>query len=342
MNQLITQEANTDVVVNAPRAIVPVLPTINVPPTLRYINALKAQSSKKTMSNTLDLFTRELCAFYNENSPEATQELLIDSHVELPWSIVDDYSVSMTLNRLNAKGLHSNRVNTYISAIKRSADFAYNMKLISSDVLMSIKAIKPDSAFRVKKGRPLEKEEVKTLFYPNPSSATELRDNALFALLTGCGLRCSEMMTVSLDDFFEKKGERWLSVIGKGNKQRHIPISDDTYHHIQAWKRLRQSFPLDGRTLIVRIFRGGHLADMPLTSRTSVYNIVRTRCSKALNFPISPHDLRRTLATILFHSNVDISIIQDLLGHSNVEVTKRYITKDPQIFTDAMKNVKLR
>jgi site-specific recombinase XerC len=341
MNEM-TSTANSPDLALSPRAIVPSVAPVNVPPTLRYINALKAESSKKTMSNTLNLFVRELCSFYNENRPQNSQALSIDSHVDLPWSIVDDYSVSMTLNRLTANGLNSSRINTYISAVKRSADYAFSMNLISSNTLMAIKAIKPDTAYRVRKGRPLEQDQVKVLFHPSPTTPSEYRDNALFALLTGCGLRCSEMMAVTIDDFYEDKGGVWLSVIGKGNKQRIIPITEDTNYHIQSWLNLRKTFPLEERTLIVRVYRGGNISDSPLQSRTSVYKIVRDRCLNILNFPISPHDLRRTLATILFHHGVEVTVIQDILGHANVEVTQRYITKDPAVFTQAMQHVQLR
>ncbi|WP_390241048.1 tyrosine-type recombinase/integrase [Vibrio sp. R78045] len=318
----------------------PVLKTevINTPPTLRYINNLRSKSSRVTMGYTLDCFARELNSFYLSNDVN----LAIHKHIDISWPHIDNYAISMTLNRMHESGISAVRLNTYLTAIKQSAVFACDLDLISTKELMRIKEIKALKGSRLFKGRPLNIEEVSMLFVVDAPTPTQLRNNAMFAILTGCGLRCSELMELSVSSLLEESGEYSLKVLGKNDKERLVPLSDDVYFHLLTWCRLRDEHNLETDSLFVTMRKGGNPESKAFKARSSIFRIVRQRCLEVFEFKIAPHDLRRTMATLLYKSGVEVSVIQDLMGHSNISTTHRYITKDKQVFKDAVANIRLK
>ncbi|MBF4253802.1 integrase, partial [Vibrio anguillarum] len=109
------------------------------------------------------------------------------------------------------------RLNTYIIAIKKSAAKAWNAGLLADRAFYEIKEIQGEKGYRVKRSRPLSATEARSLFCETSQSSDHftIRDNAILALLIGCGLRRSELLSINLNSFYKKNDRWWLKIVGK-------------------------------------------------------------------------------------------------------------------------------
>lgn len=298
-------------------------------PTMRYISSLRSPESRRIMTSTLNCFARELGAH---------------THREMEWLDIDADVIRHVINRLYDRGIKTQRLNTYITAIKKCAEKAWNMGLISDHTLFEIKEIKGERGYQIVRSRPLNTDEVDQLFAQsvteNYSKNTLIRDNAMLAIMLGCGLRRAEMLALSFDSFFKKQDRWWLRVTGKGNKERQIPINNRRWVHVERWLKLRAQYtshPTDD-CIWLRITKNGHVLSAPISDTSSVYRVVTKRFKMSFGRleHASPHDLRRTVATLLYKAEVDIGVIQDLLGHANISTTYTYITKEDSVLVSAI------
>jgi integrase/recombinase XerC len=166
----------------------------------------------------------------------------------------------------------------------------------------------------------LPKDESKDLFDgPRDDSAAGRRDCALLELLYASGLRVAECCGLDLEDLDRRHGT--VRVLGKGGKERVVPVGDAALDAIDAYLASRRgaSGPL---------FQNGRAGR--LTTR-SVHRIVRRRARAAgLTRRVTPHTLRHTFATHLLGEGADLRLIQELLGHSRLSTTQRYTHVSPE------------
>lgn len=150
------------------------------------------------------------------------------------------------------------------------------------------------------------------------------RDRAIVELLYGCGLRVSELcaMRISWLHF----GEGFLRVIGKGDKERLVPIGKPTIKEVERYrKQVRVHLPIQKKAedMLFLNARGGGL------SRMSVFNIVKTLAEKAgITKTISPHTFRHSFATHLVEGGADLRAVQEMLGHASITTTEIYTHLD--------------
>ena len=165
-------------------------------------------------------------------------------------------------------------------------------------------------------GRALSKDESKSL----SDSPKGIRDQLILALGIGSGLRRTEIATLRLKEI-DQNAQR-IKIIGKGNKQRTIYPSRQTWELIRQWIALRGT---DGfRELICSVRKGGHIdANTPVTGN-SIYQMLRSLALECDVGLFKPHDLNRTFATRMFEAGADINIVRKAMGHSSVETTQRY------------------
>ncbi len=169
------------------------------------------------------------------------------------------------------------------------------------------KALAPDQA----RAAAEEVGEVST------SAAVQARDEALFTLLYGCGLRIAEALALNVRDAPLPGSLATLRVVGKGSKTRIVPVLPAVTAAIAAWLALHPSRAPDA-PLFVGV-RGGRL-DPAVAQRT-----LRTfRRQRGLPEHATPHALRHSFATHLLEGGADLRSIQDLLGHASLSTTQRY------------------
>jgi integrase/recombinase XerC len=142
-----------------------------------------------------------------------------------------------------------------------------------------------------------------------------LRDQALLETLYSSGARVSEVVNLNLDDVDLHEGV--ATVLGKGRKERIVPLGTHAVKALEAYRRSLPAGTVSGP--LFRNQRGGRL-----TTR-SVERLVAKAARDLPNFPsLSPHGLRHSFATHLLDGGVDLRAIQELLGHVSVSTTQRY------------------
>jgi len=150
----------------------------------------------------------------------------------------------------------------------------------------------------------------------DPRSTKGLRDRAMLEVLYSCGLRVSELTSLRLCDLFF--GEGYIRVIGKGDKQRLVPISEAARSRVYAYLDRRDDRH-SGEEILFLNNRGSRL------TRIMVFTIIRQAARRAgIGKTVSPHTFRHSFATHLLEGGASIRQVQEMLGHENISTTEIY------------------
>lgn len=224
------------------------------------------------------------------------------------------------------KNLHSTTVSRKIYSIKSFSKFLIQEGITLKNISKYVTSPK------VKKTLPmfLSKEEMgKLLDLEKNSSEFGLRDQSMLELLYSCGLRISELVSLNFDsiDFFSNT----VRVIGKGNKERIVPVGDTAlkvlYKYIDGRKKM---VPGKQENALFLNYKGTRISDR------FVRKILDKWVQKvSLNKHISPHVIRHTFATHMLDAGCDLRSVQEMLGHKNLATTQIYT----HVTTERLKKV---
>lgn len=145
------------------------------------------------------------------------------------------------------------------------------------------------------------------------------RNKAIIEVLFSCGLRVSELVNLKLSDLF--LADRFIRVIGKGRKERLVPISDNAIRQLRFWfdDRNHMDIKPGEEDYVFLNRRGAHL------TRTMILIMIKWLGAEAgINKTISPHTLRHSFATALLEGGADLRAIQAMLGHESIGTTEIY------------------
>ena len=146
----------------------------------------------------------------------------------------------------------------------------------------------------------------------------DIRNTAILEMLYSCGLRVSELVNLRCSDLFFDEG--LIKVIGKGNKERFVPIGRIGQESIRRYLTIRAEGKKRFSDILFLNNRGTKL------TRNMIFIIVRKGAINAgVEKTISPHSLRHSFATHLVENGADISSVQHMLGHSSITTTERYL-----------------
>jgi site-specific recombinase XerD len=170
----------------------------------------------------------------------------------------------------------------------------------------------------------LTSEQMRTLLEGIPArTPLELRDRAMLELAYSCGLRCEEI--VSLDQAALDFESEQLRVLGKGSKERILPVGEPAQRALRRYsERGRHALSSDPRERALFLSKSGkRLSNSDVTRRLGLW----TR-EAAIAAGVSPHSLRHSFATHLLEGGADLRTIQELLGHASISTTQVYTRVD--------------
>ena len=149
------------------------------------------------------------------------------------------------------------------------------------------------------------------------------RNRAIIEMLYGSGLRVSELTELRLSNIYRQEG--YMRILGKGSKQRLVPISPVADQWLQYWLEDRSKLDIKPEySDIVFLNRYGRQL-----TRAMIFTIIKTLAREAgIQKTISPHTLRHSFATHLLQNGADLRIIQQLLGHESISTTEIYTHVD--------------
>ncbi len=156
------------------------------------------------------------------------------------------------------------------------------------------------------------------------------RNRAIIETMYGCGLRVSELVSMRLTDIHRKEG--FVSVTGKGNKQRLVPLGSVALKEIDNYMQRRMTLPVITDVNILFLNRRGKRL-----TRVMVFKIIRSTAAAAgIKKKISPHTLRHSFATHLVEGGADLRAVQEMLGHESITTTEIYTHLDRSYLRDTM------
>ena len=218
--------------------------------------------------------------------------------------------------RRNDPGLAPSSLRRRAAALKGFYRFAYGEGLIGVDVAAHLDLPRPARLLP----ETLTVDETERLL----EAATDVRARALLELLYAAGLRISEAINLDLEDL--SRDGAFVRVIGKGDKERLVPVGDVALDWLGRWMHgprvglltIGHVAPLRGGPLFLGD-RGGRLA------RQQAWTAVARAASAAgLSGKVSPHTLRHSFATHLLEGGADLRVVQELLGHASISTTQLY------------------
>ena len=145
------------------------------------------------------------------------------------------------------------------------------------------------------------------------------RNRAIIEVLFSCGLRVSELVNLKLSQLYVD--EQYVRIMGKGSKERLVPISQRALDELSCWFECRKTYPVKKgeEDYVFLNRRGAHL------TRTMILIMLKQQADVAgLQKVISPHTLRHSFATALLEGGADLRVIQALLGHESIGTTEIY------------------
>lgn len=222
---------------------------------------------------------------------------------------------------LNELGLGVNSQARLVSSLKAFFKFLILEERIEQDPALLLAAPKPQRHLPAV----LTHDELAALIAAiDHSTAHGLRNRAMLEVLYACGLRVSELTGLRLSNLHLEAG--FIRVIGKGNKERIIPIGEEAIKHLGYYLDLRkQQTNIDPEhTDVVFLNRRGKQI-----TRNMVFMIIKELVKIAdLQKNVSPHTFRHTFATHLVEGGANLRVVQDLLGHRSIVTTEIYTHLD--------------
>ena len=158
------------------------------------------------------------------------------------------------------------------------------------------------------------------------------RNKTMLEILYSCGLRVSELIGLKISHIYSDLG--FIKIIGKGNKERLVPISQKALKEIDLYKQDRRRLPVihkDAENILFLNRRGKKL------SRVMIFTIVKEVSQKVgLKKKISPHTFRHSFATHLIDGGADLRAVQEMLGHESIITTEIYTHLDREYLRDTI------
>jgi integrase/recombinase XerD len=274
-------------------------------------------AEKGLARNTIESYRFDLRKF---------QEFLKSAEKELVLLTKND--VVDFIERLREEGYSLSSICRAISSIKGLCKYLIIEHIVKEDPTETLQS--PKKWDRLPKA--LSLNEVKSLLEQgavgNPRDPIEVRDIVMVELLYSSGLRVSELILLKLEDINSEAG--FLRVIGKGSKERIVPVS------IRALEKIKQYITAE-RMQILKQRRSPYLfvtrRGGPMTRQRFWQTIKKT--GRRLGIKISPHTMRHSFATHLLEGGADLRSLQKMLGHSDISTTQIYT----KVTTDRLKQV---
>lgn len=235
------------------------------------------------------------------------------------WREVDAHLVRRFVARSHRDGSAPRSLSRRLSALRALFRYLGERRLVDENPVQGVRA--PRGERRLP--RALDVDEMGRMLDGEPTDFLGLRDQAMFELLYSSGLRVSEL--VGLDRTDLSAGADEVRVLGKGGKERVVPVGRRARAALERWFALRAEACGDDEAAVFVSRRGGRLS-----ARSVQQRLRRFARARGLDAPVHPHMLRHSFASHVLESSGDLRAVQELLGHSNISTTQIYTHLDFQ------------
>ncbi len=262
---------------------------------------------KRLSNNTCLSYQNDLKIFYNYCQNNNLDIKNVNEQIinEFLYSLSNEYT-QLSIARMT-------------SALKKFYDFVNNEFNIKNNAMKHIKVKQNHHHLP----NYLNLEEIEQLLNFDCLSYNDYLDKALISLLYSSGLRVSELINLKVHNIY--LNERVVKVIGKGNKERFVPMSDNTCKYIIDYLNYSRAKNYDYKQDFLFFINNSNKK----ITRQMVYNHLNVRQKNTnITKKISPHTLRHSFASSLINNGANLRVVQELLGHSDISTTQIYTHLD--------------
>jgi integrase len=309
-------------------------------PYLLYLGRLGSADSRRAMQICLDHITRML-----------TGDRLDDATItgqSQPWHHLRYEHTAWIREQIDQMDWSPAYRNKHLAALRGVLKEAWKLGLLSTDDHQRAVALAPFTGHREPAGQHVPDTVIGALIAAcdadrSPAGAPTgagLRDAAIIAVLDACGLRRAELVALQYADY--DRARRILTVIGKGDKQRRIPVNTFAARRLEAWLARRGTAH---GALFPRLARGGTVRTAPdgrpwQMGPQAVRDILAKRAEEAATTAVRPHDLRRTFISNLL-PQADAIMTARLAGHASPGTTLRYDVRPDEEAREAVERLRV-
>ncbi len=235
------------------------------------------------------------------------------------WDEIKPHHVRTYASQIFIDGLGARSIQRKLSAIRSFMNYLVRENLLRTNPADGVKTPKAPK----KLPGVLDVDQINQLLNIKSTEPISLRDKAIMELLYSSGLRLAELVALNPIDL--NIHDRSLTVIGKGNKKRMLPIGSKAIEAIKAWIKVRSQIAAPDEEALFVGNRGNRL------SRRSIQSRINHWAKKnGLAQDVYPHLLRHSFATHLLEASGDLRAVQELLGHKDISTTQVYTHLDFQ------------
>jgi integrase len=241
---------------------------------------------------------------------------------------------------LEARRLGPISINVRITAVRKVAVEAADNGFLAPELASGIARIKGVRTHGVRVGNCLSLHQAQALLNaPDIRTKKGVRDRAMFAVLLGCGLRRSELASLTVKHI-QMRDSRWciVDLVGKHGRVRTVPMPTWTKNALDAWISIAS---ISEGYVFRPITRGDQFYSDRLSEKV-VWQMLKPYVARIGAPHLAPHDLRRTTAKLCRAAGGELEQIQMLLGHSSVQTTERYLGTKQDLTHAPNDGIKLR
>lgn len=290
--------------------------------------------SNETIANQVSLYAQELASFIVYLTTEKQLSIHTQTNYKRDLEKFTDYCAANALLDLkqikvqhirqmvasfHRKGLGGKSLSRWLSAMRSFFEFAIRHGWASNNPADGIQA--PKSPKKLPKT--LDVDQAAQFVAIAGDSALALRDCALFELMYSSGLRLAE--AAGLDILDVDLQDALVTVTGKGNKTRMLPIGRQAIAALRAWLPQRKILLKDEQPALFITQRGTRM-----THRAVQLRMQQLSLRQGMDTPVHPHMLRHSFASHMLESSSDLRLVQEMLGHANISTTQIYTHLDFQ------------
>lgn len=243
---------------------------------------------------------------------------LLDEMGLKAWQQCDAAAVRSLAVRSRKAGLGPSSLALRLSALRSFFDWQVSQGELKANPAKGISA--PKAGRHLPKN--IDVDDVNRLLDLDLNDPLAVRDRAMLEVMYGAGLRLSELVNMDCGHIDLSTGEVW--VMGKGSKERRVPVGKSAVVWVEHWLDLRELFGPDDDALFLSK-QGKRISARNVQKRFSEWGI-----KQGLNSHVHPHKLRHSFATHMLESSGDLRGVQELLGHANLSTTQIYTHLDFQ------------
>lgn len=235
--------------------------------------------------------------------------------------LIKTQQVRRFISTMHSRGLSSKSIARALSAWRGFYDYLIHHKGFTQNPVIGLRA--PKSAKTLPQA--LSVDQAVKFVDIQGDGTLEVRDHAILELFYSSGLRLAELVNLDIDmlDF----SEGTVTVTGKGNKTRIVPLGSHAANALQIWLQQRTNIVINEKHIkAVFVTQQGHR----ITPRAVQYRVKAWAIKQGINTDMHPHLLRHSFATHVLQSSQDLRAVQEMLGHANIRTTQVYTHLDFQ------------